>query len=170
MNTYTGKFENKKINQVDFASIDPRKSLVDYFGESTNRKPHSELCSNSQYKMFQDKFKEIFKTGYQEGLHSGEIQILITHCTNGKYLDQVSYDSLNDISDNVKKLSKDVLSFIKPELHAFLLRTRYHDKNKYQVETPENVKKITDIILELIKRKAPVSKFTEFAENLATIY
>jgi hypothetical protein len=160
------KANNSFTNET---GIHPNDSFCSLFGKPENMDHFTQIANTEQYKLLSEKYKSIFKAGYDEGLQPGEVQVLIFVFSDGKPLNEIEYRRLDDLKLFVKHNSINLLSWINPELHAFLLRTGYFKKSRHITVKQSRLKRICKIIESLSKKNNSNRKLVKFAEILSKL-
>lgn len=155
---FTEKIIELKPNDT-YNSLFSRKENID----------NTKILNNPLYKQLKELYKKVFQTGREYGLSDGEIQMLIHLYSDGKPLHDIEKRRIEDliyfIHTNVDKLH----SFIDPELHAFLLRTKYYKKNKEEQPKKHRCSRIARIIKFLIRQNNSAEKLKKFSEILSRL-
>jgi hypothetical protein len=160
------KMNNSFTNET---GIHPNDSFYSLFGIPENMDHFTQITNTEQYKLLSEKYKAIFKAGHDEGLQPGEVQVLIFVFSDGKPLNEIEYRRLDDLKLFVQLNSINLFSWINPELHAFLLRTGYFQKNRHITVKQSRLKRICNIIKSLSEKQNSKKKLVKFAEILSKL-
>lgn len=164
------KFHNYKNSfNTDNETVSPNDSFKTIFGTDVDMNKFREISNDPRYKKLHEKYTEIFQAGQIAGLHTGEIQILIDLYSDGLPLHEIEYRRLDDVRTFVVTNADNLLSFINPEMHAFLIRTGYFKKNPKDMTKPSRLQRISKTIQSLTKMHNSKEKLQKFAEILSRI-
>lgn len=164
----------KKRFQIDNSfnnetGIHPNDTFYLLFGRPENIDHFFQITKSEKYQLLNNKYKAIFEAGKNEGLQPGEIQILISIFSDGKSLYEIEYRRLDDLKLYVKHNAKNMLSWINPELHAFMLRTGYFEKNNHETMKLSRLNRVCKIINILSRKNDSKNKLIKFAEILSRL-
>lgn len=164
--------QNKKyFNSFDFESteIKPNDTFNSLFGENVTTDKFQSIKIDPKFKILNEKYIEIFKAGEQAGIYQGETQILIQLYSNGKDLHEIEFRRLDDCRIFVSVNANKLLSFIDPETHAFLLTTKYFQKNPKEMTSGHRLNRISKILKNLMSDKQSLLKLKKFSEILSRL-
>lgn len=159
---------NRKDSFNDNRQINPNDTFNSLFGNCDNIDNFREATKNPLYEILQEKYKAVFQEGYKHHLQAGEVQILIHAFSNGKSLHDIEYRRLDDLKMFVKHNGNKMLSYINPDLHGFLLGTKYYSKDPYELPKINRLSRVMQIIKRLSKKKQ-TGKLKKFAEILSKL-
>lgn len=151
---------------IDLKQNDTFNSL---FGNSKLSIDTTKLLQNPAFKQLNKKYKTIFDAGRQAGLYDGEIQMLIYLYSDGKSLHEIELRRFEDLISFLKLNIDKLLSFAHPELHAFLLRTKYYKKDKSELIKPHRMARVAKIIKALFNDNNSKTKLIKFSEILSRL-
>lgn len=147
----------------------PNDTFLSLFGKPTSLEHFNQIARTERYQLLNEKYKAIFEAGKNEGLQPGEVQVLIHAFSDGKPLHEIEYRRLDDLKLFVRHNSKQLLSWIQPELHAFLLRTNYFEKDNHTTIKQSRLKRICKIMDKLSHKADSRRKLLKFAEILSRL-
>lgn len=163
---YKPSFGNKDLTGFIDAELKPNDTFNSLFG---NEKNIEKLNNDPMFKALNEEYKKIFKTGYENNLRDGEIQILISIFSNGKNLHEIEYRLFDDLKLFIKHNEQCLLSFVNPELHAFLVRTYYFKKDKNIMAKKSRLGRVAKIIQNLTNKKGSCEALKRFSEILSNL-
>jgi hypothetical protein len=149
--------------------IFPNDTFLSLFGNPTSPDHFNEISKTERYQQLNEKYKAIFETGRNEGLQPGEVQVLIHVFSDGKPLHEIEYRRLDDLKLFIRHNSSTFLSFVQPELHAFLLKTGYFKKDNHTTIKQSRLKRICSVMEKLAQKTDSRKKLTKFAEILSKL-
>lgn len=164
------KFHNYK-NDFNYEddTISPNDSFLTLFGSNVDSSKFKEIAQTPKYKKLHEKYTEIFLAGEKAGLYTGEIQILIDLYSNGVPLHEIEYRRLDDVRNFVVIHAENILSFLNPEMHAFLLRTGYFRQNPKTMAKPHRLQRISSVIKSIMKKEDSKERLNKFSEILSRL-
>ena len=160
--TSTGEYDDVQIN--------PNDTFNSLFGNvKKNYDDLRALADNPQFKKLAEKYREIFNEGTDAGLYYGEIQIMINSFSGGKGLHDIEYRLLDELKLYIRTNAENMLSFINPELHALLIRSKYFKKNRSEMASKNRTARIARIIKKLSSQSNSREKLNKFTEILSRL-